>query len=424
MGACGTSDTQCNISYALCTCRRNMSYDKFKDCELLCPAGSFESMKTALHFGADAVYAGGPFMQLRSDNAGFSYEDIIKAVELVHGKGKKLYITVNCFATNNEIDRLSDYAHFLYEAGVDGVIVSDLGSVVTIKSAAPDLPVHISTQANIQNYKTAEVYYNMGAERVVLGREMTLDEIRELRAKTPKDMEIEAFVHGAMCMSYSGRCLISSYLSGKSGNHGECTQPCRWMYNIVEEKRPEQHFTVIEENGTSAILSSHDLCCVEFLDKIADAVTSFKIEGRMKSPYYVATVTNAYRQRMNGTATLEQIKHELECASHRPYSTGFYYGALKYDHNNDGLYHQSCKFIAIVLADEGNDRYTVEMRNRFSVDDTLEILSPYSSGKSFKVESIIDVKGNNRETAHLPQEILSIYCPEKLYVGDFLRKRL
>ena len=399
--------------------------EKFTNCELLCPAGSFESMNTALHFGADAVYAGGPFMQLRSDNAGFSYEDILKAVELVHGKGKKLYITVNCFATNNEIDALSDYAKFLYEARVDGVIVSDLGSVVTIKAAAPDLPVHISTQANIQNYKTAEVFYNMGAERVVLGREMSLDEIRELRAKTPKEMEIEAFVHGAMCMSYSGRCLISSYLSGKSGNHGECTQPCRWMYNIVEEKRPEQHFTVIEENGTSAILSSHDLCCVDFLDEIADAgVISFKIEGRMKSPYYVATVTNAYRQRMNGTATLEQIKNELECASHRPYSTGFYYGALKYDHNNDGLYHQSCKFIGIVLGDEGNGRYTVQMRNRFSVGDRLEILSPNSSGKSFIVESIIDKDGKDRQTAHLPQEILSVACPEKLSQGDILRIRL
>ena len=397
----------------------------FENCELLCPAGSFESMKTALHFGADAVYAGGPFMQLRAGNAGFSEENIIKAAELVHGEGKKLYITVNCFATNSEIDRLPDYARFLYETGVDGVIVSDLGSVITIKNAAPDLPVHISTQANIQNYKTAEVYYNMGAERVVLGREMTLEEIAELRARTPKDMEIEAFVHGAMCMSYSGRCLISSYLSGKSGNHGECTQPCRWMYNIVEEKRPEQHFTVIEENGTSAILSSHDLCCIDFLDEIAKAgVVSFKIEGIMKSPYYVATVTNAYRQRMNGTASLDELKYELECASHRPYSTGFYYGALKYDHNNDGLYHQSCKFIGIVLGEDTDGRYFVEMRNRFSVGDRLEILSPNSSGKSFTVESIKDKNGNDRQTAHLPQEILSVACNEKLSEGDILRIRL
>lgn len=402
-----------------------MNSNIFENCELLCPAGSFESMKTALHFGADAVYAGGPFMQLRADNAGFSEEDIIKAVGLVHGKGKKLYITVNCFATNSEIDRLPDYSRFLYDAGVDGVIVSDLGSVVTIKNSAPDLPVHISTQANIQNYKTAEVYYNMGAERVVLGREMTLEEIAELRARTPKDMEIEAFVHGAMCMSYSGRCLISSYLSGKSGNHGECTQPCRWMYNIVEEKRPEQHFTVIEENGTSAILSSHDLCCIDFLDEIAKAgVISFKIEGRMKSPYYVATVTNAYRQRMNGTASLDELKYELECASHRPYSSGFYYGALKYDHNNDGLYHQSCKFIGIVLGEDTQGRYFVEMRNRFSVGDRLEILSPNSSGKSFTVESIIDKNGNDRQTAHLPQEILSVACNEKLSEGDILRVRL
>ncbi len=397
----------------------------FSNCELLCPAGSFESLKTALHFGADAVYAGGPLMQLRSDNAAFSENDIISAVKLVHSKGKKIYITVNCFATNSEIDRLSDYAKFLNNAGVDAVIVSDLGSVITIKNAAPDLPVHISTQANTQNFKTAETFYNLGAERVVLGREMTLEEIAELRARTPKDMEIEAFVHGAMCMSYSGRCLISSYLTGKSGNHGDCTQPCRWMYNIVEEKRPEQHFTVIEENGTSAILSSHDLCCIDFLDEIAKAgVTSFKIEGRMKSPYYVATVTNAYRQRINGTADIKTIHDELECASHRPYSTGFYYGALKYDHNNDGLYRQSCKFIGIVLEDEQNGRYKVQMRNRFAVGDTLEILSPYSSGKSFKVTSITDNNGNDRSVAHIPQEILSIVCSEKLYEGDFLRMRI
>lgn len=399
--------------------------DIFNGCELLCPAGSFESLKAALHFGADAVYAGGPLMQLRSDNAAFSEGDIISAVNLVHKTGKKIYITVNCFATNSEIDKLSDYARFLYDVGVDGVIVSDLGSVVTIKNSTPDLPVHISTQANIQNYKTAETFYNLGAERVVLGREMTLDEITELRARTPKDMEIEAFVHGAMCMSYSGRCLISSYLTGKSGNHGDCTQPCRWMYNIVEEKRPEQHFTVIEENGTSAILSSHDLCCIDFLDEIAKAgVTSFKIEGRMKSPYYVATVTNAYRQRINGTADIDTIHNELECASHRPYSTGFYFGALKYDHNNDGLYRQSCKFIGIVLEDEENGRYKVQMRNRFAVGDTLEILSPYSSGKSFNVTSIIDKDGNNRTVAHIPQEILSIECKEKLHPGDFLRMRL
>lgn len=397
----------------------------FTGTELLCPAGSFESLRTALHFGADAVYCGGPFMQLRAENAGFSQDDIIKATQLTHSLGKKIYITVNCFATNGEIDRLADYAKFLYEANVDGVIVSDLGSVVTIKNAAPDLPVHISTQANIQNYKTAEVFYNMGAQRVVLGREMTLEEIAQLRQKTPKDLEIEAFVHGAMCMSYSGRCLISSYLTGKSGNHGDCTQPCRWMYNIVEEKRPDQHFTVIEENGSSAILSSHDLCCIDFLDEIAKAgVISFKIEGRMKSPYYVATVTNAYRQRINSTASMETLHHELECASHRPYSTGFYYGALRYDHNNDGLYRQSCKFIGIVQSEDKDCRYSVQMRNKFSVGDTLEVLSPYSSGQSFTVTSIIDKNGNDRESAHIPQEILSVACPIKLHEGDILRKRL
>lgn len=404
----------------------NSAQNIFENCELLSPAGSFESLKTALHFGADAVYLGGPFMQLRAQSAGFSENDLIKAVEYVHSKGKKIYVTVNSFAINEEIDKLCDYAGFLYDAAADGVIVSDLGALAEIKSAAPDLPVHISTQANIQNYRTAEIYYNMGAERVVLAREMTLDEIRELRARTPSKLEIETFVHGAMCMSYSGRCLISSYLTGKSGNRGDCTQPCRWMYSIVEEKRPGQRFTVIEENGSSAILSSHDLCCIDFLDDIAKAgVKSFKIEGRMKSPYYVATVTNAYRRRMDDSASLDTLKNELECASHRPYSSGFYFGKLKYDHSNDGLYRQSCRFIGIVLGDDNTEnRYLVEMRNRFSVGDTLEILSPFSSGKSFKVESIRDKNGCDRETAHLPQEILSVYCKEKLYAGDILRMRI
>ncbi|MCD7775410.1 MAG: U32 family peptidase [Clostridiales bacterium] len=397
----------------------------FKGCELLSPAGSPETLKTALYFGADAVYIGGSFMQMRADIAGFSDEELSNAVELVHSKGKKLYVAANCFARNDEISKLRDYAKFLSFSGVDGVIVSDLGVLAVMKEAAAELPVHISTQANIQNYKTAEVYYNFGAKRVVLGREMTLEQIAALREMTPKELEIECFVHGAMCMSYSGRCLISSFLTGKSGNRGDCTQPCRWMYNIVEEKRPGQHFTVIEDNGSSAILSSHDLNCIEFLDQIALAgVTSFKIEGRMKSPYYVATVTNAYRQRMDGTASIESLKSELECASHRPYSSGFYFGDLKYDHSNDGLYRQSCKFMGIVLEDEGNGRFKVEMRNRFSVGDTLEILSPHSSGQSFKVESIIDKDGNSRETAHIPREVLSIRSDTQLHEGDILRKRI
>lgn len=399
-------------------------YD-FKNCELLCPAGSEECLNTALHFGADAIYVGGPFMQLRSDSASFSTDKLENAVKKVHSLNKKLYVTVNSFAKNNEIEPLKDYAKQLYDMNVDAVIVSDLGAICALKEGAPDLEIHISTQANIQNYMTALTYYNMGAKRVVLGREMSLDEIAELRAKTPSDLEIETFVHGAMCMSYSGRCLISSYLSGKSGNRGECTQPCRWMYYLTEEKRPEQHFEVIEENGSSAILSSHDLKCIDFLDKIAEAgVTSFKIEGRMKSPYYVATVTNAYRHRMDSTADLDILNSELECASHRPYSSGFYFGDLIYNHSNDGLYRQTCRFTAIVLSDDGNGRYTVEMRNRFSLGDTLEILSPYSLGESFKVESIIDKNGTERETAHLPQEHLSISSDRKLYPGDILRIRL
>lgn len=396
----------------------------FSDCELLSPAGSLEGLETALYFGADAVYIGGPFMQLRAENASFSAEDTVKAIGFTHGKGKKIYIAVNCFAQNSEIDKLAHYAKFLYEAGADGVIVSDLGALAVIKSAAPSLPVHISTQANIQNYKTAEVFYNMGASRVVLGREMTLADIAELREKTPKQLEIECFIHGAMCMAYSGRCLISSYLTGRSGNRGDCTQPCRWMYNVVEQKRPGQNFTVVEEDGASAIFSSHDLNCMEFLDKIAEAgVMSFKIEGRMKAPYYVATVTNAYRKRMDGAAGVEELQRELDCASHRPYSSGFYFGKLKYDCANDGLYRQDCKFTAKVKDRICDGKYLIEMRNRFSVGDALEILSPHSIGKSLKVESITDTDGNEKTEAILPMEKLIIACDEKLREGDILRKR-
>ncbi len=400
-----------------------MSDNIFKGCELLSPAGSVEGLKTALYFGADAVYVGGPFMQLRAENAGFSIDELRQASEYVHAKGKKIYVTVNSFALNSDIEKLGDYAKALNELSVDGVIVSDLGTIYVMKQSAPDLPVHISTQANIQNYKTAQVYYNMGAKRIIPGREMSLEDIAEMRIKTPKELEIECFVHGAMCMSYSGRCLLSSFLTGKSGNRGECTQPCRWMYYIVEQKRPGQHFTVIEDNGTSAILSSHDLNCIKFLDQIAQAgVISFKIEGRMKSPYYVATVTNAYRRRMDGTSTIDQLKSELDCASHRPYSSGFYFGDLKYNHANDGLYHQSCKFIGVVKADNGNGTYMVEMRNRFSIGDTLEILSPHSLGRSFTVERITDNDGNDRQSAHIPGEIVCVHANERLYNGDMLRR--
>lgn len=393
--------------------------------ELLAPAGSLECVKAALYFGADAVYLGGPELQLRAQSTAFSYEELETAAALIHEKGKKLYVTVNCFAQNDEIKLLGPYVNRLKSLGADAVIVSDLGAVAEIRETCPEMDIHISTQANTMNYRTIGVYRALGAKRVVLAREMTLQQIEELKGLIPPDIELETFVHGAMCMAYSGRCLLSSFLAHRSGNRGECAQPCRWNYYLVEEKRANMLIPVNEEDGATAVLSSADLKCISFLDRLENAgVCSFKIEGRMKSPFYVATVVNAYRRFMDGKAPLSQCDAELETASHRPYTTGFYFGEAKTDPNNDGRYRSACTFIGAVLADLGGGEYLVEMRNRFSVGDTLEILSPHSMGLSFAVERIVGANGEEKQTADLVQEHVRITCPYALSAGDLLRKRL
>ena len=393
--------------------------------ELLAPAGTLEALKTALYFGADAVYCGGPMLQLRAESATFSFDDIKTAASLCHEKGKKLYVTVNCFAENGEIKKLKDYAERLKAAGADALIVSDLGAIAELREKCPDMDIHVSTQANTQNYRTINFYRDMGVKRVVLGREMPLEQIEELKGLIYDDIELEAFVHGAMCMAYSGRCLLSSFLTNRSGNRGECSQPCRWNYYLVEEKRANLHIPVTQDGNATAILSSHDLKCISFLDRLENAgISSFKIEGRMKSPYYIATVVNAYRRFMDGNAPLDICEEELNCASHRPYSSGFYFGETKNDPNNDGLYRRTCDFVGIVLEKAGKDEYIVEMRNRFSVGDELEILSPNSLQKSFKVELIKGENGENKQSAALVQEKVTVNCPYELQNGDILRKRI
>lgn len=393
--------------------------------ELLSPAGDMECLEAAVYFGADAVYIGGEMMQLRAASAGFSMEQTQRAVEFTHSEGVKLYVTVNSFAKNKEIPFVSDYAKTLYEIGVDAVIVSDIGVMAAIKKGAPDLSLHVSTQANCQNYSAAKVYYDLGAERIVLAREMSIEEIAELRSLVPKDLELEAFIHGAMCMSYSGRCMISSFLTNRSGNRGECTQPCRWQYHLVEQKRPNEFYPIEENDGVTSILSSHDLNCIDFIDKLIGAgITSFKIEGRMKTPYYVATVTNAYRRRLDNKTELDLLEKELNCVSHRPFSSGFYFGEMKYNHINDGLYHRDCQFIGVVLTAGNSERVLIEQRNSFKVGETLEIVSPYSLGESFEVKDIINSKGKQVDTAHLVKEKVSINCPYKLKKGDMLRRRI
>lgn len=399
--------------------------------ELLAPAGDSERLATALRFGADAVYVGGPMLQLRAGSVGFDMQSLAEAVKTVHAAGKRIYVTVNAFAGNADVDAAADYGRALHALGVDAAIVSDLGLIRTLRLAAPELEIHVSTQANCLNYAAACAYYDMGATRVVLGREMSLAEIRELRKRTPAELELEAFVHGAMCMSYSGRCMISAYLTSRSANKGACAQSCRWTYHLMEEKRPGEYFPVEEDEHGMTILSSFDMNCLDFLDQIMDAgVTSFKLEGRMKSPYYVATVTNAYRKRIDGildgstdAAQVALLQRELNAASHRPYASGFYFGEMKRHAPDDGSYLQDCNFVGVVRGVE-EGRIAVEVRNRIFEGDRIEILSPDSLNASFVARDILDNTGAAVSAATRPSEIYTMTCDAPVSEGDLLRVRI
>ena len=395
-----------------------------KNVELLAPAGDLERLRAAIYFGADAIYLGGPMLQLRADIAGFSMEQLAEAVQTAHAAGKKIYVAVNSLVRNGEVELLPDYARALRDIGADAVIVTDLGAIVTINKAAPELDIHVSTQASCLNYAAATQYFELGAKRVVLGREMTLDEIADFRAKTPKELEIESFIHGAMCMAYSGRCILSAYLNGRSANRGDCSQPCRYRYELKLADREGEFFPVFENDEGSMIMSSRDLNTMPFIEKLIEAgVTSLKIEGRMKSTYYVSTVVNAYRRRLDGTAPLELCERELNCASHREFTSGFYFGEVKYAPSAGAEYKQDCVFTAIVRGEE-NGRYIIEQRNNFRAGDTLEILSPNSMGESFTVEDMRTLEGEAVDYAPHPQQLLTIPCDFKLSPGDILRRRV
>ncbi len=396
--------------------------------ELLAPAGDLECLETALYFGADAVYIGGPKLQLRAANVGFSMDTLARAAETAHRAGRKLYVTVNSFAGNGEIPEVAPYARELAALGVDAAIVADIGVLAEMKQAAPSLSVHVSTQANCCNYAAARVYRELGASRVVLAREMTLEAIAELRAHVPNDLELEAFVHGAMCMSYSGRCMISAYLTGRSGNRGACAQPCRWRYALMEETRPGEYFPVEEDGRGMTILSSRDLCAVSFLDQlVAAGITSFKIEGRMKSPYYVATVTNVYRRAMDTfargeTPDVDALVRELGAASHRTFSRGFYFGEIPSESAAGDGYVQDCIFAGVVRAAE-NGRITFEQRNRIRSGDVLEVLAPGREVQSFSVGAMTAPDGSSTGDARLPAALYRTDCPLTLSPGDILRIR-
>ena len=392
--------------------------------ELLAPAGDMEGVLTALKYGADAVYCGGSFMQLRAGSAGFDADTLTKAVSTVHAAGKRIYVTVNSFANNNEIPLLGEYARTLYETGADAVIVSDIGAIAEIKSSVPDLEVHLSTQANCMNYKAAEVYYNLGVKRIVLARELSIEKIAELRSKAPKGLELEAFVHGAMCMSYSGRCLISAFLTGRSGNRGECTQSCRWSYHLSEEKRPGEYFEIEESENGTAILSSKELCCIEFLDKLQEAgISSFKIEGRMRTPYFIGITVNAYRMAIDNAAPISLLKNELDTTSHRPYCSGFYLGDSSALAPDTGGYVRDWTFIATALEPSKDGYVSIQTRNYFRVGDTLEVVSPGKTGKPFIVAQMIDAEGKEQTVSNTPMRVFRINAPQGILPGDLFRKR-
>lgn len=397
--------------------------------ELLSPAGNRERLEYALAYGADAVYMAGSRFSLRAFADNFEPDELKSALELVHSKGKKAYITVNIYAHNSDIDGMEDYFRFLYDIGADAVLVSDLGVLEAAKKGAPELPVHISTQANVTNYAAARFFCNAGAERIVLARELSIEEIALIHQKVPQ-AELEAFVHGAACISYSGRCLLSDYLTGRSANQGKCAQPCRWGYELVPQGRADSFPIEQDERGTY-ILNSKDLCMIDHLGELADAgVTSFKIEGRMKTAYYTAAVTNAYRRATDrleaGLEPDPTLKEELAKAANREFTTGFYFGPVQQGQRYESSKcRQSHEFSAVVLSSDG-EYLTLEQRNRFRVGDVLEVLSPEPSrcGRKFTVESIISSQGCSVQAAPNPQERVKVPCTLRLEYMDILRRKL
>lgn len=406
---------------------------KSKTIELLAPAGDMEKLKTAVHFGADAVYFAGKNYGLRAFGTNFENTTIAETMDYLHRHKKRGYVTLNVYARHNDFDGLKDYVQSLVDAKVDAVIISDLGIFSFVREHFPNLEIHVSTQANTTNAYAAKMWQKLGAKRVVLARELDINEIENISKSNP-NLDIEAFVHGAMCISYSGRCLLSNYLTNRDSNHGECVQACRWKYSVTEESRPDDKFELQEDDRGTYIFNSKDLCLIDYVDKISEAgVNSFKIEGRMKSPYYVATVINAYRRAIDHMLECkkqgkkytipENIKNELTKASHRKYTTGFMFSDGKPTQNYEtSIQEQDSKFMAIVQ-DVKPGKILVEQRNKFSVGDNLEILSPSSIfGKVLKVEKMEDENETPVLEAKAVQQKLWIYTDLPFEIGDILRK--
>ena len=396
--------------------------------EVLAPVGDSERLQSALLYGADAVYLAGKQFGMRSGCDNFSLDELRAAVEQSHPKGKKVYVTCNVVPHGYELEEIAAFLKACEEIGVDAFIISDLGVMMLARRYAPRTPVHISTQAGVMNEETARFLYEQGASRVVLARELSLEEIAAIRAKTPRQLELEVFVHGSMCVSFSGRCLLSNYFTGRDGNHGDCAQPCRWKYSLVEEKRPGQYFPIEEDGRGSYILNSRDMCMIDRIPQLIEAgASSLKIEGRAKSAYYVACVTQAYRQAVDyeqqhpGAPLPEWILQETEKVSHRPYTHGFLDGTAPGQDMVRGGYERGYE-VAAVCEGEENGLLRVSQRNRFFLGETFDVLAP--GEKPFRITPTRMLNADGEPIQSAPHAVMTVYMdtPRPIPRGAYLRR--
>ena len=402
--------------------------------ELLIPAGSLEVLKTAVRYGADAVYIGGEAFGLRAKAHNFTIPDMKEGIAFAHEHGCKVYLTVNVFAHNRDIEGIREYFRTLREVPVDALIISDPGVFMMAKELLSDTEIHISTQANNTNYETYRFWYRMGAKRVVSARELSLEEIGEIRKHIPEDMEIESFIHGAMCISYSGRCLLSNYFTGRDANQGACTHPCRWKYAVVEEKRPGEYLPVEEDDRGTYIFNSKDLCMVEYIPEMMEAgIDSFKIEGRMKTALYVATVARTYRKAIDDYKTspelyrsnMDYYREEISKCTYRQFTTGFYFGKTTeesqiYDSNT---YIREYTYLGMVEQTDTQGRIVLEQRNKFAVGETIEAMLFDGRNQELVVQEIRDDEGNIMESAPHPKQRLHVDLGAQLPIGCILRRK-
>lgn len=402
-----------------------------KRAELLAPAGNMEKLKMAFHYGADAVFLGGKMFNLRAGSTNFSDEELQEAVDYAHARNKRVYVTLNIIAHNKELEILPEYVKTLEKIGVDAVIVADMGVFQVVKENS-NLPISVSTQASNTNWRSVKMWKELGAKRVVMAREVSLEELAEIRVKVP-DIEIEAFVHGAMCIAISGRCLLSNYMTGRDANRGDCAQACRWKYKLVEEKRPDEYFPIYEDEHGTHIFNSKDLCSIEFIDKVLDAgIDSLKIEGRMKGIYYVANAVKTYREALDSYYSGDykynpEWLRELQTISHRLYTEGFYEGRPDekgQNYNDRNSYSQTHKLVAKVIGHEDDGATILEIRNRLAITDEIELIKPIGPPKKINIEKFIVIKTGEELEVVNTNAIVKVYLEDKVEEMDMFRMKL